>query len=88
MKFESKFNYGFYIVLCKKQYFSFWDLKTFTEKIKHSETLRFSMKKLTFLQSLTVLAVIVSLYVNKIKKTAILFILYCETLLSNQAKRI
>ena len=26
------------------------------------------MKKLTFLQSLTVLAVIVSLYVNKIKK--------------------
>ena len=46
------------------------------------------MKKLTFLQSLTVLAVIVSLYVNKIKKTTILFILYCETLLSNQAKRI
>ena len=58
MKFESKFNYGFYIVLCKKQYFSFWDYKTFTEKIKYSETLRISMKKLTFLQILTVLAVI------------------------------
>ena len=77
MKFESKFNYGFYIVLCKKQYFSFWDYKTFTEKIKYSETLRFSMKKLTFLQILTVLAVIYYFIYIILRK-----------LLSNQAKRI